>query len=75
MKRTRDANQFGEPIVDIATRQVPNEGPARLYPETEHKDPAAVSLGHRSGLKKGRAKADRLTSRLWEIEDVAGLFQ
>ncbi len=61
LKRPRDPNQLGKLIVDIATGQVHDEAPARPTPEEEGKDPAAVSLGRRGGLKGGRARAEKLT--------------
>lgn len=54
-KRPKDANQLGKLIIDIATGQVPDK------PERE-KDPAAVALGRRGGLKGGRARADALSA-------------
>jgi hypothetical protein len=54
-KRPRDPNQLGKMIVDIAT------GEADDAPEDDGKDPAAVELGRKGGLKGGRARADKLT--------------
>jgi len=56
-KRSRkpsDLNALAASIVDDAT----DEGPR---PESE-KDPAAVALGRRGGLKGGRARAERLSA-------------
>jgi hypothetical protein len=53
--RPRDANQLGKLIVDLATGDVQEESRATL------KDPAAVALGRRGGLKGGKARADRMT--------------
>jgi hypothetical protein len=57
-KRPRDPNQLAKLIVDLATGQTPK-------PETKaddsSKDPAAVSLGRRGGLKGGAARAASLT--------------
>lgn len=50
-KRPKDINQLAKLIVDLATA-----GP------DEAKDPAAVSLGRRGGLKGGAARAKALTS-------------
>jgi hypothetical protein len=61
LKRPRDPNQLGKLIVDIATGQVRDEAPARPAPEEEGKDPAAVSLGRRGGLKGGPARRKKLT--------------
>jgi hypothetical protein len=58
-KRPRDANQLTKSIVDIAT------GAAEDIPEryaVDGKDPAAVSLGRRGGLKGGKARAESLSA-------------
>lgn len=57
-KRPRDANQLARRIVDIATGDVEDREPT---PEEQGKDPAAVSLGRRGGLKGGKARATALT--------------
>lgn len=54
-KRPRDANQLAKLITDIATGQVEDDDP------DSGKDPAAVSLGRRGGLKGGKARAEKLT--------------
>jgi hypothetical protein len=59
-KRPRDANQLGKLIVDIATGQVEDKPVSR--PEDSGKDPAAVSLGRRGGLKGGKARAASMTA-------------
>lgn len=61
-KRPRDPNQLAKLIVDIATAEVGVEAPA---PEktADGKDPAAVSLGRRGGLKGGAARAKSLTAK------------
>ena len=54
-KRPRDVNEFAFQVVGEATGEIepvdPNEG----------KDPAAVALGRRGGLKGGKARAEKLT--------------
>jgi hypothetical protein len=56
-KRPRDLNSLAKMIVDEATT------PQERSPDPDTgKDPAAVSLGRRGGLKGGRARADSLTS-------------
>lgn len=54
-KRPRDANQLAKSIVDLTIGEAeeprPNEG----------KDPAAVALGRKGGLKGGKARAKKLT--------------
>jgi hypothetical protein len=54
-KRSRDPNELGKQLVDEAT------GDAERYDPDAGKDPAAVALGRKGGLKGGRARADRLT--------------
>lgn len=52
--RKLDLNQLAKRLVDESTGDAPKDpGPA--------KDPAAVALGRRGGLKGGRARADKLT--------------
>lgn len=59
-KRSRDANQLGKLIVDVATGETEDRAPT---PEEQGKDPAAVSLGRRGGLKGGKARAKSLTAK------------
>jgi hypothetical protein len=54
-KRPRDPNQLGKLIVDLAT------GEAEDAPTDESKDPAAVALGRKGGLKGGKARAESMT--------------
>jgi hypothetical protein len=54
-KRPRDPNQLGKLIVDIAT------GETEETPEDTGKDPAAVELGRKGGLKGGKARAEGMT--------------
>lgn len=54
-KRPRDPNQLGKMIVDLAT------GEAEDIDPNAGKDPAAVALGKKGGLKGGKARASRLT--------------
>jgi hypothetical protein len=56
-KRPRDLNQWAKRMVDIATGEVSDREPT---PEERGKDPAAVSLGRRGGLKGGKARSDSL---------------
>ena len=56
-KRPKDANQLAKAIVDIATGHADESVPTT---QERAKDPAAVSLGRRGGLKGGRARADKL---------------
>jgi len=59
-KRPRDPAQLAKLIVDIATGEV--EDRAEPKPGDADKDPAAVSLGRRGGLKGGNARAAKLTA-------------
>jgi hypothetical protein len=54
-KRPRDPNQLGKLIIDIATGEAEDEDPDKS------KDPAAVDLGRRGGLKGGKARSERLS--------------
>jgi hypothetical protein len=57
-KRPRDFNQAAKLVVDIASGQIADR---ELTPEEQGKDPAAVALGKRGGLKGGLARAARMT--------------
>jgi hypothetical protein len=59
-KRARDTTQLAKSMVDIATGETEDREPA---PAVQGKDPAAVSLGRRGGLKGGKARADKLSPR------------
>jgi hypothetical protein len=54
-KRPRDPNQLGKLIVDIAT------GDANDTVPDDGKNPAAVALGRKGGLKGGKARAASMT--------------
>jgi hypothetical protein len=54
--RPRDPNQLAKLIVDIATGDT--EDPLKT---DDGKDPAAVALGRKGGLKGGRARAEGMT--------------
>ncbi len=56
-KRPRDLNSLAASIVDDAT----DEAPEAESTESE-KDPAAVALGRRGGLKGGKARAEKMTA-------------
>jgi hypothetical protein len=65
-KRPRDPNQLAKLIVDMATGEAP--------PDTtvDGKDPAAVALGRKGGLKGGKARAASLSkSRRTQIAKKA----
>jgi hypothetical protein len=57
--RPRDPNQLAKLVIDIATGQVEDKPDPR--PGDSGKDPAAVSLGRRGGLKGGKARAAAMT--------------
>ena len=60
LKRPRDPVQLGKLIGDILTGQV--EDRATILPVDASKNPAAVALGRKGGLKGGRARADKMSS-------------
>jgi len=55
-KRPTDPNELARQIVDEATGEAPPFDP------DEGKDPAAVALGRKGGLKGGKARAASLTA-------------
>ncbi len=56
-KRPRDVNQLAKLVTDLATGQV------ELPKMDDGKDPAAVALGRRGGLKGGKARAEKLSAK------------
>jgi len=56
-KRPRDTNQLAKSIVDLSTGEE-SEKPTL----DENKDPNAVALGRKGGLKGGKARAASLTA-------------
>ena len=54
-KRPRDSNQLAKFITDIATGEAVEKDP------DEGKDPAAVALGRKGGLKGGKARSEKLS--------------
>jgi hypothetical protein len=58
-KRPRDTNQLAKLMVDILTGEVEDREPT---PEEGGKDPAAVALGRKGGLKGGKARAASMPS-------------
>ena len=54
--KPRDLNQLAARLVHDATSDEPEPDP------NEGKDPAAVELGRKGGLKGGKARAAKLTS-------------
>jgi hypothetical protein len=62
-KRPRDPNQLAKLVVCLATGEATDPAASELAPETPkpEKDPAAVALGRRGGLKGGKARAATMT--------------
>ena len=56
-KRPRDVNALAKLIADVATGRV------ELPKTDDGKDPAAVALGRKGGLKGGRARAEKLSRK------------
>ena len=54
-KRPRDINELAAQIVDEATGEAPP------FDADAGKDPAAVALGRKGGLKGGKARAAKMT--------------
>ena len=57
-KRPRDTNQLAKFITNLAT-----EDAVELKPADGGKDPAAVALGRKGGLKGGKARAALMSSK------------
>lgn len=55
-KRPRDTNQLAKFIADVATGEI------ELPNTDDGKDPAAVALGRKGGLKGGKARANSMTA-------------
>ena len=58
-KRPRDANRLAFDVV----RESVGEAPEEPKPEGPGKDPAAVALGRKGGLKGGKARAAKMTKK------------
>jgi hypothetical protein len=56
-KRPRDLNQLAASLVNESTGNAPEP----VDPD-EGKDPAAVALGRKGGLKGGKVRAERMTA-------------
>jgi hypothetical protein len=54
-KRPRDLNQWAKHMVDLATGNITERDP------DSGKDPSAVTLGRKGGLKGGKARAAKLS--------------
>lgn len=55
-RRSSDTNMLAKQVVDLAT----SSGEFGVASGREAKDPAAVALGRRGGLKGGKARAEKL---------------
>ncbi|MDE2469897.1 MAG: hypothetical protein KGL35_14440 [Bradyrhizobium sp.] len=55
-KRPRDTNQLAHMIAQLATGELDD------VKTDDGKDPAAVALGRKGGLKGGKARADKLSA-------------
>lgn len=61
LKRPRDPAQLAKLMIDIASGEVEDKAPEPI--NDPNKDPAAVSLGRRGGLKGGKARAASLSPK------------
>ncbi len=59
-KRPTDLSQWAKRVTDIVSGEVEDREPT---PEEQGKDPAAVALGRKGGLKGGKARAEKLTPK------------
>ncbi|MBS1842733.1 MAG: histone H1 [Acidobacteria bacterium] len=62
-KRPRDTNQLAHMIAQLATGELDD------VKTDDGKDPAAVALGRKGGLKGGKARAEKLTAK--QRSDIA----
>lgn len=65
-KRPRDLSQWAKRMVDVATGETEDREPT---PEEQGKNPAAVALGRKGGLKGGKARAAKMTAK--QRSDIA----
>jgi hypothetical protein len=59
--KPRDINKLAASIVEEATDETPHTPESEDTPA--EKDPAAVALGRKGGLKGGKARAEKLTAK------------
>jgi hypothetical protein len=63
-KRSRtgkpDVNQMASNLIDALAGELPSEEPIK---DAKSKLPAAVELGRRGGLKGGKARAEKLSTK------------
>jgi hypothetical protein len=62
-RKTTDVNEIARSIIAQATGEEPTAEPERTEPEAPKKDPAAVALGRKGGLKGGAARAAKMTPK------------
>lgn len=63
-KKPRDVNQLAKSIIEQATGEAPvAQNEPQLDALQEGKNPAAVELGRRGGLKGGKARAAKLSAK------------
>ena len=60
-KRPRDVNELAALIVGEAVGEIEPGAEFEAQPSDEGKDPAAVALGRKGGLKGGKARAAKMT--------------
>ncbi len=58
-KRPRDISQLAKHVVAIATGEIEDREPT---PEEQGKNPSAVALGRKGGIKGGKSRWANLTS-------------
>ena len=63
-KMPRDPNQLAAKVLRIATGEEPKPGT-----EPDTRNPAAVELGRKGGLKGGKARAEKLSAK--QRSDIA----
>ncbi len=61
-KKTSDVNTTAFQILQAVTGE-PTEKPPRQKPAEPEKNPAAVALGRLGGLKGGKARAEKLSTK------------
>jgi hypothetical protein len=68
-KPAKDFNQLARSIVDQATGTSPPKKKRAVKKPEKAKDPAAVALGRKGGLKGGKARAAKLSKK--QLSDSA----
>ena len=61
--RPRDVNQLAKAIFEQSTSDPEPEAQQESRIHKPEKDPAAVALGRKGGLKGGKARAEKLTAK------------